>query len=174
MHGLLYQLLPEQKFIHVTMIREPVARVVSYYNYLSTRSDHALYKTIVNLDFDQFLSQSNLVELHNGQARRLAGLLHSNETVSDNALFERAKFVVDNCFTLVGVTEKFDAFLNLLTAKYDVKFNKTARKNQSIIKLNNSELTPSQIQQIKEYNSVDIRLYSYVYEKFLRYLAYES
>ena len=169
MHGLLYQLLPRQKFIHITMIREPVARVVSYYNYLSTRSDHALHKIVVNLSFDEFLSLTELVELHNGQSRRLAGSLHSNETISDDELFDRAKFVVDNCFTLVGVTEKFDAFLNLIEVRYGAKFNQMVRKNQSAIKLQNSELNASQIQQIEQNNSVDFRLYSYVYEKFSSY-----
>ena len=166
-HGLLYQLLPRQKFIHITMIREPVARVVSYYNYLSTRNDHALHKAVENLSFDEFLLQTQLVELHNGQARRLAGVLHSNETICDDTLFNRAKFVVDNCFTLVGVTEKFDAFLDLIAAKYKVKFNKIARKNQSVIKLHNRELNNNQIQLIEESNSVDIKLYTYVYEKLI-------
>lgn len=166
MHGLLYQLLPKQKLVHLTMLREPVARVLSYYNYLSTLKSHAKHKEVVDISLDDFLCKNDMVELDNGLSRRLTGLLHSQDHIADQDLFERAKYVVDNCFTLVGVTEKFEDFLRLIENKCKVKFYRTPRKNPSEIIVRKEDLTKEQLQKIVGNNTVDIWLYEYVLEKF--------
>ena len=165
MHGLLYQLLPNKNFVHLTMLREPVARVLSYYNYLRSRETHVLHTSVIKLDFDTFLQQT-MVELHNGQARRLTGLLHSDEKIDDLELFECAKTVIDNCFTLVGVTEKIESFIELIEKRCGVKINRSARKNPSKISLSLNDLSSNQLQLIQNNNTADFMLYDYVLEKF--------
>jgi hypothetical protein len=165
-HGLLYQLLAEQKIVHISMMREPIARVVSYYNYIASRDYHALHKQVKDLGFDAFLSQNNLVELNNGQAKRLAGLLHSGETISDKELYYRAKTSIDRCFTLVGVTEQFRAFIQLLEKLCGLKYHHLGAINRSQIKIQLADLKPQQLQLITENNKVDIQLYHYVKSLF--------
>ena len=168
-HALLYQLLPDNEIVHLTMLREPLARVISYYNYITTREYHALHKQIKNLTFESFLAQNNMVELKNGQAKRLAGFLHSEQQISDNDLYFKAKYVIDNCFSLVGVTEYFNQFHQLLGKQCGVTYNKLPPINRSKIKVQLKDLSQTQIKIMRQNNKVDIQLYDYVKLKFLEF-----
>ena len=165
-HGLLYQLLPKIRFVHLTMLREPVSRIVSYYNYLATRDYHVLHSQIKDLSFDSFLKQDNLVEIHNGQSKRLTGYLHSEVNISDNDLYFKAKEVVDNCFTIVGVTEYFKEFCHVLEKQCGIIFNKLPPVNRSQRKIQLTDLRAEHRKSIEENNKVDIQLYQYVKSKF--------
>ena len=165
MHGLLYQLLPKQKLVHLALMREPIARILSYYNYLKSRKTHALHDSVLGMDFDTFIQQP-MVELNNGQSRRLAGMLHSDEKISDHELFKCAKNVIDNCFTLVGVTEKIELFVQLIENKCGVTINRSEPKNSSNKSLKMNEINSRQLELIQKNNAADIMLYDYVFEKF--------
>ena len=167
MHGMLYQLLSNQKLVHLTLLREPIARVISYYNYLKSRQSHTLHASVKEIDINTFLQQP-MVELTNGQARRLTGLLHSDQQVSDSFLFEQAKSVIDGCFTLVGVTERLDDFIKLIESRCERIIKRSPPKNPSkhFIKLN--DLNNHQLELIHKKNTVDTLLYNYVLDKFSR------
>lgn len=167
MHGLLYQLLPEQKIVHLSMMREPISRVVSYYNYLATRKYHALHAQVELLSFDQFIVQKDLVEINNGQAKRIAGLLHSTQEVDDNELYFQAKYAVDHCFSVIGVTELFKQFHQLIAQTCGVIFHQLPPINRSKIKVQLTDLSASQRLIIEANNKVDIQLYQYVKSLFL-------
>jgi len=168
-HGMLYQLLADEKIVHLSMMREPLARVVSYYNYIASREYHALHKQIKDLSFDGFLKQDELVELNNGQARRMAGFLHSDEKIKDHDLYYKAKYIVDHCFSLIGVTECFKQFHQLLAKKCGIAFHHLPPINRSKIKLQLADLSQQQCTTITQRNKVDIQLYQYVKSKFMKY-----
>jgi len=170
-HGLLYQLLPDENIVHISMMRDPVSRVVSYYNYLATRNYHALHSQIKDMGFDKFLAQNDMVEIHNGQAKRFAGLLHSSEIVSDSDLYFRAKQAIDKCYSLVGVTEFFKQFYQLLAKKCGITFHQLPVINRSETKVQLTDLSQYQLKTIKQNNKVDIQLYQYVKSKFLEALG---
>ena len=167
-HGLIYQLLPDEKIVHLSMMREPISRVVSYYNYISTREYHALHKQVKDLGFDDFLKQ-DMVELYNGQSKRYAGLLHCKQDISDNELYFKAKNIIDNCFTIVGVTDEIDQFSKLISRKCKVKNTPVPNTNTSEVKIRLRDLSLKQKQLIEKNNKVDIQLYKYVKEKFSEY-----
>ena len=169
MHGMLYQLLPHQPLVHLTLLRDPITRTVSYYNYTTTRKYHALNSRIKHLSFDDFLKQDDLVELSNAQARRLAGTLHSPEKITDKDLYFKAKFSIDKCFSMVGVTEYFNDFITLLGKKCGVSFHALAPINKSEVKIRLKDLSNEQLTHIKDKNKVDTQLYEYVKTKFLSY-----
>jgi hypothetical protein len=171
-HGLLYQLLGEHKIVHLSMMREPISRVVSYYNYVSTRNYHALHKSVAHLSFDGFLAESQLTELSNGQAKRLAGTLHNSVGLTDQELYLKAKYTIDHCFSLVGVTEHFKEYIQLIAKKCGVKFIELPPINRSEIKIQLADLTTAQKKVVSEMNKVDIQLYQYVKAKFLARTSY--
>lgn len=167
-HGMLYQLLADTNIVHLSMMRDPVARVVSYYNYLATREYHNLNHNVQKLSFDKFLEKEDLVEIKNGQAKRFAGLLHSKKNITDKQLYQLAKHVVDNCYSLVGVTEFFKPFHKYIAKQCGVTFNELPPINRSNTKVQLTNLSPEQLTKIKQMNEVDIQLYSYVKTEFLK------
>lgn len=167
-HGLLYQLLPQQPLVHLGLIRRPFDRVVSYFNYISTRNYHAMNQRVKDMSFDDFLKDSEFTEIENGQSKRLAGFLHSNEVVSDQELYERAKNTVDNCFSLVGVTELLDDYCQFLNNKMKIKAEPLSQLNQSKRKILLKDLSSRQRKLIESKNKVDIQLYEYVRSEFIR------
>ncbi|VAW36377.1 hypothetical protein MNBD_GAMMA01-809 [hydrothermal vent metagenome] len=166
-HGMLYQLLPKHKLVHLSMMRDPFYRIVSYYNYVASREYHALHQQIKHLSFDAFLQQDNMVELNNAQAKRFAGLLHSDIAIADSDLYNNAKYTVDNCFSLIGVTEYFNQFHQLLGKICGISFQSLPPINRSKVKIQLTDLTKKQLQMIRQNNRVDIQLYQYVKSKFL-------
>lgn len=168
MHGLLYQLLPQQKIVHVGLMRRPVDRVVSYYNYLSTREYHALNKRVKDLSFDAFMDLEDLPELCNGQSKRIAGILHSDEIYSENNLYLKAKTAIDECFSMVGVTENMNEFCSFIRKKLKVASFEVPKINSSKVKVRLSDLSLKQRIKIEQLNKVDIQLYEYARSQFIK------
>ena len=107
----LYQWLPTP-ITHVTLLRDPVERVVSYYHYVRRRRPHPLHAMAHSADIAEFLQRPEVVEARNGQVRRLSGIVNEggarNLTPAD---VDFAMKSLERDFSFVGVTEQFDAFL---------------------------------------------------------------
>ncbi len=168
---LLYQLLPDQEIVHLSMMRDPVYRVIFIYNDIATTAYHAMDKSVETMDFDTFIRQDNS-EINNGQAKRFAGLLSEVDTkISDRELYEKAKYVVDNCFSLVGISEQFKQFYELLGRCCGIRFHNLPPIVRSKLKVQLSDVGDQQLALIKEKNRVDIQLHHYVKSKFEDYLS---
>lgn len=168
-NDLLYQLLPNQEIVHLCMMRDPIYRVIFLYNDIATNAYHTVDKSNKTMDFDDFIKQDNK-EINNGQARRFVGLLTSEQIISDKELYEKAKYAVDNCFSLVGVSEQFKQFYQLLGNRCGVNFHNLPAIVRSKLKVQLSDVSDQQLALIREKNKVDIQLYHYVKSKFEGYL----
>lgn len=158
-HGLLYQLLPDKPITHITMLRNPVDRVISYFNYLKTNKKHTYHNQVINQDFDTFLQNVNLPEITNGQCKRLSGNLHSQTAIKDDILYQTAKTILKNCFSIVLITEKFDLSILLLQKILNLSDVYYFRKNQSDKQLTKQQLSKQQVDRILQLNMADHRLY---------------
>jgi hypothetical protein len=102
-------------FSYFTMVRNPVERVISYYNYHqkeavnSSSRDHWWINLGRNLPpLEQYITDNKLDrEIDNGQLRRIAGDLRPVGEC-DRSMIDVAKQVVDQSFMAVGLTERFD------------------------------------------------------------------
>jgi Sulfotransferase family len=129
---------------YVTLLRDPVHRYVSHYQYWVER----MGKTIA---FEEFL---NLDKMQNFQTRKITG-------GNDLAL---AKEILNSQFMLVGLVEQFDEFVLLLREKllpyrldplYRVaNATRTKTFGESILKQFSKEIAKN--------NELDIELYNYV------------
>ena len=165
MHSLIYQLLPEAPVFHFSLIRHPLARVVSWFNYLKSHAGHALHARVKDMDLDEFLDQPDLVETRNGQCRRFAGWLHQPDTPADAILLQQAKEVIEGGFSFVGTTERFDEsvlILHKLLGLTDIYYR---RLNQSEKTLPVDELSPTQRDRILTMNRADADLHDWVSQR---------
>lgn len=167
-----YQLLSRERLIHITTIREPVARVVSYYDFLRAQSAHPSHELAQSLSLDEFVKSSRSDEVNNAQAFRLLGLLKHSEYKrdqrSEQELINDSIHQLINRFTLFGTTKQFDAFLLMMSKMMnwqDVYYSRQNVTNKKF-KTNIDELPQSVIDTIIEHNQVDIGLYEKAEEVF--------
>ena len=161
LHSPLYRHLPAAPVFHLTLLREPVSRVVSYYNYLRHKTDHPLHPQACDLNLTDFVKSGASPELNNGQARRFSGFLHQAPP-DDQTLFETARDVLDNCFSLVGTTSCFDETLLLLHHFLGLSDIFYQRRNQSPQSVKTGELSEHQRSVIAGHNQADTLLYQFV------------
>ncbi len=160
MHGLLYQLLPEQATFHFTLLRDPIDRILSYFNYVMGKSDHPMHQKVKNKSLSEFLKASPTPELSNGQCKRFSGYLHHGQT-SDDDLYNVAKNTLETCFSLVLTTCLFDEGLLLLKDRLHLTDIFYQRSNVSKPFIKRGELKEQEIALMTEMNPADTKLFSW-------------
>lgn len=160
-----YQLLNRERLVHITSIREPISRVVSYYDFLKAQPSHPSHELAMKLSLKEFVQSPKSDEVHNAQAFRILGLLKSNQFKSDDRntqqLANDAMYQLINRFTLFGITEQFDAFLIMLlkTMKWNDIYYQRKNVTKKKLKTNVADLDSETLDVIKQNNQVDILLY---------------
>lgn len=163
--------------VYITMLRNPVERVISHYYFHKRDVGHYLHKESLseNWTLEDFVCKTT--ENDNGQTRALAGVLdvYSFLRAGQSAIsfggcgreiLEIAKSNLRD-FAVVGLTERFDESLILLkrtlgwqNAPVYVKENVTADRPRK-------EVVPQDVLDlIKKHNELDIELYRYATELF--------
>jgi len=158
LHSSLYQHLPAAPVFHLTLLRDPLSRVLSYYNYVSHKEDHPLHQQACDLGLADFIESGTSPELNNGQARRFSGYLHQSPP-DDDTLFTIAQDALQGCFSLVGTTACFDETLLLLHQFLGLSDLFYRRRNQSPQSLSIDDISEGEREVIESMNQADIQLY---------------
>ncbi|HEX9758729.1 MAG TPA: sulfotransferase family 2 domain-containing protein [Nitrospiria bacterium] len=157
---------------YITVLRNPVDRVISHYYFVLQTPKHYLYRQVAskNLTLEQYVKGNLSSEINNGQTRLICGDPRV-DTVSGNgpvsqATLEAAKRNLQEHFIGVGISERFDEtvlmFRNLLGwenayyAKENVTRNRSAKP----------DVAHDVIKAIEETNALDIELYAFGKELF--------
>lgn len=161
----IHQYLP-QPFTYMTFLREPVARIISLYDYSRTNPTAYYHDHALNKSLEEFALETQLMELDNGQTRFLAGDLNDyfiNRTSigqCNSTLLETAKRNIDSHFSFIGLTEYFDQSILLLQQMMGWNSCLYLRRNSSHI--NDKAIVSDQLKhQIAERNWLDVQLYEY-------------
>ncbi len=141
-----YESVMDDRVDYITFLREPVSRYISHYNHQKNvmKIDWSIHSFLKEKRFDNFMT------------KRIAG--------SED--LDKAKRILDEKFSFVGLIESFDESLLLMKnelpeynfdVRYEVK-NKSNNKNYQ----SNAQLTDKTIlNEIKKRNQLDIELYRY-------------
>jgi hypothetical protein len=144
---------------YITVLRNPVDRLISLYYFILRQTEHPLHESIVsnNLSLEDFVN-SDLTSLgiHNVQTRMLAG-----NKVETSSQLNLAKKNLQKSFTAVGLTEKFDRSLELFSEKLGWQVDEYRSMNVTQNRPQRADISQQIIQLIEEKNSFDMELYEF-------------
>ncbi|MBW4517313.1 MAG: sulfotransferase family protein [Timaviella obliquedivisa GSE-PSE-MK23-08B] len=177
-------LLPKKNFVHATMLREPVAQLVSHYEYIRrmpTDPDYAKVKEMSLEEFVQYFTIANL--RRNTQTYHVAKAARFDiEHLPAQDVFEIALESLDH-FAFAGLVERFQDSLFLLSYIFGWRPIMNTRKEnasntqgdprgicgaaRSLHKESYADrLSPATLQLIKENTQLDQQLYDYASQIF--------
>jgi hypothetical protein len=152
---------PSTRFF--TLLRDPVGRVISHFHWLRERSRRFSEK----VKLDDALRQGAIPD--NLQTRVLSASVAPVGEVPDEAL-QQAITSLDR-FTVVGLTERFDETLVLLTREFGWCRTTYERTNVTPGRTPQEEIAPETVELIQHLNSLDMKLYAHARERFERDVA---
>src|SRR5262249_6476953 len=171
----IHEFLP-QGGMYINILRGPVARLVSTYRIILRRPLHPLHRRFKA----ERLGVEDLIRLtpnrQNLQCRFIAGVGRVEDVdvlakpaeagphgICDERLLEIAKENLMRSFRVVGLTERFEESLLLMTAAFGWKIS--FYENRKVTKIR-SPVEPRLVDMIREHNRLDIELYNFATELF--------
>ena len=159
---------------YVTLVREPVDRVISEFYYEHQRSAYTGKYEVVskNMSLEDYV-RSGLRLSWNGQVRELMGVQEGSWPnygpflVSQDGL-EIAKANLRQHFTLIGLTEKFNESLILLKRTFGWRTKDILYVKQlvSTIRPTRDKVGSETVKLIEEHNKLDMQLYEFAKQIF--------
>jgi hypothetical protein len=141
---------------YITLVREPVAQVDSFYRmlldeYSPSQFSRKSLETYIN---------GHPTYVHNRQLRMVTGVGPEASVGMDT--LKRAKDLLNECFVVVGTTERFGASLLLMKERLDWSWPPFYVRSRTGDKETKKPI-PGRVRRIiREQNKWDIRLYQYV------------
>jgi hypothetical protein len=152
---------------YITMLRDPVDRVVSHYYYVLSNPDHYLHRKIARRGYtlEEFAITRISHELDNDQVRWLTSLHHFDVRVGDvdRSLLEEAKWNLENGIAAVGLLERFHESLTCFERAFGWEDSSMpSPRNVNPDRPPLSEIDPRALAAIREVNHFDVELYEFV------------
>ena len=170
-----HQLFDRQLMAQFTLLREPVSRVISYYDYLRTSENHPKYHLAKDMTLEVFIEHPQIDEMPDAQTHRILGLLKKNEWRKDQRskaqLLEDVKYQLEHRFSLFGLTEMYDQFLIMAQRTLGWQDIFYRRLNESKIKTDKNTIPQSTLNRIMEINAVDMELYAFAKKLFIKRMS---
>jgi hypothetical protein len=145
--------------VYVTLLRDPVERIVSLYQHFLTWGDDSHCVRRRRLTLQQFVGEASCPELCNGQTRRLAGLPAPGPP--GRALLDTAMARLADGSVLAGLTEQYPASVQRFATAFGwcAAPAPPALVNPQRPRLDQVEVRV--LQEIAERNELDIQLLGY-------------
>lgn len=148
-----FHLKLEGEYKYLTLLREPVDRVLSWYYYIKQRGiEDPLYNLVKEQTIEEFAKMTS-----NQQTGMLAGMNYP--CISDSSL-DVALNNIEKHFCVVGASEKYSDFLNSVGDLLEFENLPTTIENSNKKRLFKQDLLQEQIEVIEYYNKLDIVLYN--------------
>ena len=154
-----------RKCTYITMLRNPVDRIISHYRYASENTSHYLnhYITEKKMDLMAYVGSGISAEMDNAMVRILSNNIYDLPYGGcTSEMLESAKNNLVEYFSVIGLAEKFDESVLLMRQKlnwpsYPIYYNKKVSRS----KMPSLVLEDKVIDYIRATNSLDCELYEF-------------
>ena len=170
-----HEMFPRRKYEYITMLRDPVDRIVSHYYFVLRTPNHYLYEQVVThkMCLSDYVNDGISPELDNGQLRQLYGLEFFQKPFDfgsvpfgscTNEMLNHVKKRLVEEFTCVSLMENMNESVASLSQKYRWKNKDIVHKNKTNGRPTVQDLAMNIRLSIEERNQLDIQLYKFVCE----------
>ncbi|MFA0962350.1 sulfotransferase family 2 domain-containing protein [Roseivirga sp. BDSF3-8] len=153
---------------YLTLLRDPVKRLISYYYYILGNDGHYLHQVLLRnrMALEEFLKGNLSTELDNIQVRQLSGDTHLRFGQCNEGTLEKAKANLDKWYPVFGITEKFDESLILFKEYFRWKSPYYIPLNTISYDKSQGDLANDTLHYILRLNQYDLALYEYASKRF--------
>jgi len=152
---------------YIAFLRNPVQRVISYYYYILGYQNHYLHQKIksANMSLVDVLESGVSREFDNFQTRRISGQDRIDYGSCSNEILDMAIKNIDQYFPVVGLTDKFDESLILMSNHCKWKTPYYVKLNIGKNKPPKHNISDKALETIAQFNELDMKLYDYASRK---------
>lgn len=173
--GFAFDTVLPRSFHYITLLRDPVSRVASAYQFIRATPTHTHYHIVTahNLSLGDFIrGRISVINIDNGMTRLLSGAPNDAHDVEfgqcTTAMLEAAKKNLRERIAVLGLTEQFDASLVLMRRRFG--WNSLLYTTVNATKGTRIALEPAEIALIEKHNALDRELYTFATKLFRRQL----
>ncbi len=167
---------------YITLLRDPVERIISHYYYVLRTPVHYLYDKVKsgNMTLKDYVQSRLSTELDNGQTRLICGVkdvLFGDEEDEvpfgecSREMLEIAKKNLLDHFSVVGLTERFDETLVLLKRIFGWRMPFYTMRNVTKNRPRKESIDRETLALIEKQNKLDLELYRFAEDLFKRKIA---
>lgn len=155
-------------YTYITLLRDPVDRIVSYYYYVLKLTGHYLHDLVVNnkMSLESFAASGLSTELDNIQTRQLSGIAGVPYGACKPAMLDTAKLNMVRQYAVCGITERFDETVMLMKEHFGWKYPFYVRLNTIKDRPLRSSLPAATVRLIEQTNALDMELYRFGVKEF--------
>jgi Galactose-3-O-sulfotransferase len=168
----IHELLP-QPSTYITMVRDPLALVVSQYRFILRRPGHRLHRQVARagMSLADYVRSGLSVEADNGQTRAIAGDTSTLFGACTEEMLRIALANIDRHFAVAGLTERFDESLLLLRETLGWRHLCYVRANVAPDRTGPRDLPAETRRLIDEHTELDRELYGRVRDRLRGQMA---
>lgn len=146
--------------VYITLLRDPVDRVISHYHFVRRSPGHYLYDAANELSLSEFVVACGADEPNNDQTRLLAGRYQAEGTPPNaDDMLAVARRNLREHVAVVGTTEEFDRALLLMRRTFGWGRPFYVRENVSKKQSRSDAISAETRRVIENYNALDLALY---------------
>jgi len=156
-------------FLCLTMLRDPVERIVSHYYFAKGLRIHYLHDTIhrEGLTLEQYATGNLSDELWNWYTQHFSGFGREELQANPDKGLEKAKTRLRNRYQFVGLLARMDEFIELICRETGlIRPAKIARLNQTARPAGREAEDQVARKKIAQVNHLDVKLYNHVVETY--------
>jgi Galactose-3-O-sulfotransferase len=152
----------------ITLLRDPVDRAISHYFHFRGQTSDPVHPLALRSSLAEWVSRCRLVEMDNGQTRRLAGAMKLPIGKVSSRTLDRAKANLADRFSLVGLTERYEEFLVLLHLRFGWPYRRYPMLNVGKSRPAREQLSREALDVVRDCNRFDLELYEFAARLFER------